>query len=93
MLTSVSKQFGLGGMAVDKLRKPNARCTIYQLDLMDDKDRELIEEWLSSPLLLWAHFAPVCGNVSRAREIPRPELSRAPRPLIGQRTFRWVCPA
>ena len=81
VLTSVSKQFGLGGMAVDKIRKPNARCTIYQLDLLQASDRELLEEWLPSPLLLWVHFAPVCGTASRAREIPRPELSLAPQPL------------
>ena len=81
VLTSVAKQFGLGGMAIDKIRKQNARCTIYQLDLLQADDRELLEEWLSSPLLLWAHFAPVCGTASRAREIPRPELSMAPRPL------------
>ena len=81
VLTSVAKQFGLGGMAIDKTRKQNARCTIYQLDLLQADDRELLEEWLSSPLLLWAHFAPVCGTASRAREIPRPELSMAPRPL------------
>ena len=68
-------------MALDKVRKPNARCTIYQLDLMHPTGRELLEEWLSSPLLLWAHFAPVCGTASRAREIPRPELASAPRPL------------
>ena len=60
VLTSVAKQFGLGGMAIDKIRKQNARCTIYQLDLLQADDRELLEEWLSSPLLLWAHFAPVC---------------------------------
>ena len=81
VLTSVAKQFGLGGMAIDKIRKQNARCTIYQLDLLQADDRELLEEWLSSPVLLWAHFAPVCGTASRAREIPRPELSMAPRPL------------
>jgi len=81
VLTSVSKQFGLGGMAVDKIRKPNARCTIYQLDLLQASDREVLEEWFSSPLLLWVHFAPVCGTASRAREIPRPELSLAPQPL------------
>ena len=68
-------------MAIDKVRKQNARSTIYQLDLMQATDRELLEEWLSSPLLLWAHFAPVCGTASRAREIPRPELSTAPQPL------------
>ena len=81
VLTSVAKQYGLGGMAIDKVRKQDARSTIYQLDLMQATDRELLEEWLSSPLLLWAHFAPVCGTASRAREIPRPELSTAPQPL------------
>ena len=81
VLTSVAKQYGLGGIAVDKVRKQNARSTIYQLDLMQPADRELLEQWLASPLLLWAHFAPVCGTASRAREIPRPELASAPQPL------------
>ena len=81
VLTSVAKQYGLGGIAVDKVRKQNARSTIYQLDLLQPADRELLEQWLASPLLLWAHFAPVCGTASRAREIPRPELASAPQPL------------
>ena len=81
VLTSVAKQYGLGGIAVDKVRKQNSRSTIYQLDLMQAADRELLEEWLSSPLLLWVHFAPVCGTASRAREISRPELTAAPQPL------------
>ena len=34
VLTSVAKQYGLGGIAVDKVRKQNARSTIYQLDLI-----------------------------------------------------------
>ena len=41
VLTSVAKQYGLGGMAIDKVRKQNARSTIYQLDLMQATDREL----------------------------------------------------
>ena len=49
VLTSVAKQYGLGGIAVDKVRKQNSRSTIYQLDLMQAADRELLEEWLSSP--------------------------------------------
>eukprot|EP00435_Cladocopium_sp_Y103_P071499 s101_g37.t1 len=81
VLTSVAKHFGLGGIAVDKKRKSNARCAIFQLDLMEAKDRELLEEWLGSPLLLWVHFAPVCGTASRAREIPRPDIPFAPQPL------------
>ena len=34
VLTSVAKQYGLGGIAVDKFGKQNSRSTIYQLDLM-----------------------------------------------------------
>ena len=45
VLTSVAKQYGLGGIAVDKVRKQNARSTIYQLDLMQPADRELLEQW------------------------------------------------
>ena len=81
VLTSVAKQFGLGGIAVDKMKKANTRCTIYQLDLLQQSDRELLEKWLSSPLVLWVHFAPVCGTASRAREIPRPGVHNLPRPL------------
>ena len=81
VLTSVAKQFGLGGIAIDKIKKANARCTIYQLDLLQQSDRELLEKWLASPLVLWVHFAPVCGTASRAREIPRPGVSNLPQPL------------
>ena len=48
---------------------------------MEAANRELLEEWFSSPFLLWEHFAPVCGTASKAREIPRPEVNVAPRPL------------
>ena len=81
VLTSVAKQFGLNGIAIDKVKKTNARSTIFQLDLMQQSDRELLEQWLMSPLLLWVHFAPVCGTASRAREIPRAGVSNLPRPL------------
>ena len=81
VLTSVAKQFGLNGLAIDKVKKTNARSTIFQLDLMQQSDRELLEQWLMSPLLLWVHFAPVCGTASRAREIPRPGVFNLPRPL------------
>ena len=81
VLSSVSKQFGLGSIAIDKVKKANARCTIYQLDLLQTGDRELLEKWFTSPLLFWVHCAPVCGTASRAREIPRPGVSNLPQPL------------
>jgi hypothetical protein len=81
VLTSIAKHSGLGGIAIDKTRKPNARCTIFQLDLLKEEDRELLEDWLQSPLLLCVHFAPVCGTASKAREIPRADVPFAPLPL------------
>ena len=81
MLTSVAKSLGLGGIAIDKLRKAGARSTIYQLDLLQQKDRKLLWEWLHSPLLLYVHFAPVCGTASKAREIPRAGVPNLPKPL------------
>jgi hypothetical protein len=73
VLTSVAKHFGLGGIAIDKTKKPNARCTIFQLDLLKAEDCELLEDWLKSPLLLWVHF--------KARKIPRADVPFAPLPL------------
>lgn len=72
VLCSVSKQFGLASsIAVDKVRKSFARCAIFQLDLTLEKDVFVLESWLSSPMLLWVHIAPVCGAASRARDIQR----------------------
>jgi hypothetical protein len=59
VLTSVAKQYGLGGMGVDKVRKQNARCTIYQLDLMQAADRELLEECFFSTFVVGAFCAGV----------------------------------
>ena len=71
-MCSVAKQYGLtGSMAIDKVRKKSARSTIFQLDLMKQEDRVLLETWLSSPLVVWVHLAPVCGTASRARDIQR----------------------
>ena len=79
VLCSVAKQFGLkNSIAVDKVRKRNARSTIYQLDLLEQRDRQLLEQWMLSGLLLWMHLAPVCGTASRARDIRRFENDRQP---------------
>ena len=72
ILCATAKQYGLAGsIAVDKERKKGARSSVFQLDLRRDTDRQLLEHWMVSPLLLWVHFAPVCGTASRAREIQR----------------------
>ena len=81
VLTSVAKHFGLGGIAIDKTKRPNARCSIFQLDVLKPEDRELLEDWLQSALLLWVHLAPVCGTASKVRERPRADVPFAPSPL------------
>ncbi len=80
VLCSVAKQHGMhGSIAVDKIRKKNARSSIFTLDLTLESDRELIKCWVESPLLVWLHFAPVCGTASRARDIRR--FPGDPQPL------------
>ena len=80
VLCATSKAAGLSGsIAVDKVRKRSARCSIFQLNLVDQRDQALLKQWVDSPLLAWIHLAPVCGTASRAREIPL--FEGAPRPL------------
>lgn len=65
VLCSVAKSYGLNSsIAIDKVKKPNARSTILQLNLLLAEDRTLLETWLESPLLAWVHLAPVCGTAS-----------------------------
>ena len=74
VLCSAAKQFGLKNtIAVDKVRKRNARSTIYQLDLLQERDKWRLEQWMLSGLLLWVHLAPECGTASRAPDIRRSE--------------------
>lgn len=70
VLCSIAKQAGMtSSLAIDKIRKQGARCSIHQLDLTLAKDQCLLREWMQSPLLIWIHLAPVCGTASRARDI------------------------
>ncbi|CAK9114988.1 unnamed protein product [Durusdinium trenchii] len=72
ILCATAKQCGLvGSLAVDKIRKTGAYSTIVQLDLRNQEDRALLEEWMQSDLFCWLHLAPVCGTASRARNIQR----------------------
>lgn len=72
VLCATAKQCGLlGSIAVDKDRKSGAYSSIVQLDLRNLEHRNLVAEWMQSPLFCWLHMAPVCGTASRAREIQR----------------------
>lgn len=79
VLCAVAKQAGLTcSMAIDKVKKKSSRSTIFQLDLLNSKDRTLLYQWMQSPMLLWVHLAPVCGTASRARDIRRFDGDPAP---------------
>ena len=80
VLCAVSKQAGLASsIAIDKVRKKSARSSIFQLDLLKSQDRNLLFQWVRSPMLLWIHLAPVCGTASKAREIRR--FDNYPKPM------------
>lgn len=64
-------------MALDKVRKKGAKATIFVFDLLNPEDRKLLYHWVDSPLVAWAHMAPVWGTYSRARQIN----NGGPRPL------------
>ena len=79
VLCAVAKQAGLSSsIAIDKVKKKHARSTIFQLDLLNNKDRALLYQWMQSPMLLWVRLAPVCGTASRARDIRRFEGDPVP---------------
>lgn len=79
-LCATAKVFGMdSSLAVDKVKKVNARCSVYTLDLTLERDQQLLESWIESPLLAWIHIAPVCGTSSRARDIRR--FPSDPKPL------------
>ena len=52
ILTSVAKEFGmLNSIALDKIRKPGTRASIFVFDLLRESDRDLLMQWLNSKQL------------------------------------------
>ena len=50
VLCATSKAAGLSGsIAVDKVRKRSARCSIFQLNLVDQRDQALLKQCVDSP--------------------------------------------
>ena len=81
VLCSVAKQHGMAqSYGVDKIRSKPVRSSVVTIDLTQQASRDLAEFWLNSTLICWAHFAPVCGTASRAREIDTGDPNQ-PRPL------------
>ena len=80
----------LNSIALDKIRKPGTRASIFVFDLLRESDRDFLMQWLNSKQLCWVHMAPVCGTASRARDIPR---KGAPKPLRSSEFplgFEWL---
>ncbi len=62
---------------------PKAR--VIQLNLLDEANQKLVEEWVRHPNCLWLHFGVPCGTASRAREIRLNRFVHGPPPLRDQR--------
>ena len=47
----------------------DAEQQFLRLDLTLHSNQCLLDQWITSPLLVWVHLAPVCGTASRAPDI------------------------
>ena len=80
-LSAACRELGMSILPIDKVRK-SAAVQVVALDLTDPQDQLAFFELLSTANVCVAHFAPVCGTASRARERPAPPgLQFAARPL------------
>ena len=70
MLCSLAEQFGRSGsLAPDKMRKRDARSTIFVFDILNPKDGALFYHWLESPLVvLGAHGASLWNMLKGAAD-------------------------
>lgn len=59
--------------------RPKSR--VIQLNLLDETNQKLVEQWAKHPNCLWLHFGVPCGTASRAREIRLNRYQRRPPPL------------
>ena len=63
----------------------NPKARVIQLNLLEEGNQKLVEEWARHPNCLWLHFGVPCGTASRAREIRLNRLVHGPPPLRDQR--------
>lgn len=101
ILCAIAKQHNMTqSFAVDKVRKRGARSAIVTLDLTRKDSQDLVQQWLNSSMLCWAHFAPVNGEPWQPRplrscEAPDglPNLTEAERQRVGLANdmYDWTC--
>ena len=75
MRTLMPSSFGVDHSVIH----PKAR--VIQLNLLDEANQKLVEEWVRHPNCLWLHFGVPCGTASRAREIRLNRFVHGPPPL------------
>ena len=79
MRTLMPSSFGVDHSVIH----PKAR--VIQLNLLEEANQKLVEEWANHPNCLWLHFGVPCGTASRAREIRMNRFVHGPPPLRDQR--------
>ena len=69
-LSKACKNVGFRVAAVDKDVNRSENFPIYQCDITNSNERELLFQYVEAEDadLLHCHFAPICGTASRARE-------------------------
>ena len=73
---------GFDGVAVDWIRNQSVpEGPSVKLNLADPASLKLVLQLLRSGRVVYVHMGPPCGTASRAREIPIPGSTNAPRPL------------
>ena len=79
MRTLMPSSFGVDHSIIH----PKAR--VIQLNLLDETNQKLVEQWAMHKNCLWIHFGIPCGTSSRAREIRMSRFEHGPPPLRNQR--------
>ena len=84
-LSKACRDVGFRVTAVDKDKSRAENFTIYNCDLVDEEQCNMLEGYLKAiqGSLLHVHFAPACGTASRARDKPIPGVPQGqqPKPL------------
>ena len=81
VLTSIAKHSGLGGIAIDETRKPNARCTIFSSGSFEGRRSRTLGGLVAILFTSLRAFRTSVRNSEQGREIPRADVPFAPLPL------------
>ena len=83
-LTATMRSLMPSSFGVDhSVIRPKSR--VIQLNLLEECNQKLVQEWALHPNCLWLHFGVPCGTASRAREIRLNQFAHGPPPLRDKR--------